>query len=83
VSAAEAATEPAPLTLARVAATLWLGSVGLLIQESSLSCSAARALRPAGKASLGSVATVEILTIAIGSVIGARLLQLLPARAVA
>jgi predicted MFS family arabinose efflux permease len=84
VSVAETAAEPVPLTPAHVASTLWLGSLGLLILGIQ-----PVVLEPLvrfgrlGEASLGSAATIEILTIAIGSVIGARLLRPLPARVVA
>ena len=84
MTAAESAAGPVPLTPSNVAATLWLGSVGLLIL--GIQPVVLEPLVRFGRlreASLGSVATVEILTIAIGSVIGARLLRLLPARAVA
>ena len=84
MSAAETAAEPVPLTPAQVVSTLWLGSLGLLILGIQ-----PVVLEPLvrfgrlGEASLGSAATIEILTIAIGSVIGAWLLRPLPARAVA
>lgn len=84
MSAAGTAAEPVPLTPAQVASTLWLGSLGLMILGIQ-----PVVLEPLvrfgrlGEASLGSAATIEILTIAIGSVIGARLLRPLPARAVA
>jgi predicted MFS family arabinose efflux permease len=84
VSAAGVAADPVPLAPANVASALWLGSIGLLILGIQ-----PVVLEPLvrfgrlGEASLGSVATIEILTIAIGSVVGARLLGPLPARAVA
>jgi MFS transporter, DHA1 family, inner membrane transport protein len=73
-----------PLTPGNVASTLWLGSLGLLILGIQ-----PVVLEPLvrfgriGEASLGSVATVEILAIAIGSVLGARMLRSMPARIVA
>lgn len=79
-----AAAEPVPLSLANVASTLWLGSLGLLIL--GIQPVVLEPLVRFGRineASLGSVATVEILAIAIGSVLGARLLRSFPARAVA
>jgi predicted MFS family arabinose efflux permease len=76
--------DPVPLTPANVASTLWLGSLGLLILGIQ-----PVVLEPLvrfgriGEASLGSAATIEILAIALGSVLGARLLRSIPARAVA
>jgi MFS transporter, DHA1 family, inner membrane transport protein len=84
VSAADASVDPIPLTPPGVASTLWLGSLGLLILGIQ-----PVVLEPLvrfgriGEASLGSAATIEILSIAIGSVLGARLLRSMPARAVA
>ena len=84
MSEAGAAVEPALLTTANVASTLWLGSLGLLILGVQ-----PVVLEPLvrfgriGEASLGAAATIEILAIAIGSMLGARLLRSLPARAVA
>jgi MFS transporter, DHA1 family, inner membrane transport protein len=76
--------DPVPLTPANVASTLWLGSLGLLILGIQ-----PVVLEPLvrfgriGEASLGSAATIEILAIALGSVVGARLLRSTPARVVA
>jgi predicted MFS family arabinose efflux permease len=84
VNAAGASVDPVPLTPMNVASTLWLGSLGLLILGIQ-----PVVLEPLvrfgriGEASLGSAATIEILAIAIGSVLGARLLRSMPARAVA
>jgi DHA1 family inner membrane transport protein len=80
----DAVAEPVPLTPANVASILWLGSLGLLILGIQ-----PVVLEPLvrfgriGEASLGSAATVEILAIAVGSVLGARLLRSLSARALA
>jgi DHA1 family inner membrane transport protein len=76
--------DPVPLTPANVASTLWLGSLGLLILGVQ-----PVVLEPLvrfdriGEAALGSAATIEILAIALGSVLGARLLRSMPARVVA
>ena len=83
MNVAEVATEPVPLTRPNVASALGLGSVGLLIL--GIQPVVLEPLVRFGRldeASLGSVATIEILTIAIGSVVGARLLRPLPARVV-
>jgi predicted MFS family arabinose efflux permease len=84
VSTLVATAEPVPLSLANVASTLWLGSLGLLIL--GIQPVVLEPLVRFGRideASLGSIATVEILAIAIGSVLGARLLRSFSARAVA
>jgi len=84
VTVRDAAVEPAPLSTANVASTLWLGSLGLLIL--GIQPVVLEPLVRFGRideAALGSVATAEILAIAIGSVLGARLLRSIPARAVA
>ena len=80
----DAAVELAPLSAGNVASTLWLGSLGLLILgiQPVLLEPLVRFGR-IDEAALGSVATVEILAIAIGSVLGARLLRSIPARVVA
>jgi MFS family permease len=84
VNEPSAVAGPAPVSPSNVASTLWLGSLGLLILGIQ-----PVVLEPLvrfgriGEPSLGSIATVEILAIAIGSVLGARLLRWLPARAVA
>jgi len=80
----DAAPEPVPLSPVNIAASLWMGSLGLLIL--GIQPVVLEPLVRFGRideASLGSIATVEILAIAIGSVFGARLLRPLSARAVA
>jgi len=80
----DAAAEPVPLSPVNVASALWLGSLGLMILGIQ-----PVVLEPLvrfgriGEPSLGSVATIEILAIALGSIFGARLLRPLSARAVA
>lgn len=84
MSPVEAATEPVPLTPASVASTLWLGSLGLLIL--GIQPVVLEPLVRFGRiseASLGTTATVEILAIALGSVLGAGLLRHMSARVVA
>ena len=84
MSTADTATDSAALTPGNVASALWLGSLGLLIL--GIQPVVLEPLVRFGRldeASLGSAATVEILAIAIGSVLGARLLRLCSARAVA
>lgn len=74
----------APVSPSNAASTLWLGSLGLLIL--GIQPVVLEPLVRFGRIdepSLGSIATVEILAIALGSVLGARLLRWLPARAVA
>lgn len=84
MSTADASDDLRPLRPAGVVSTLWLGSVGLLILGIQ-----PVVLEPLvrfgriGEAALGSAATTEILAIAIGSVLGARMLRRMPARAVA
>ena len=84
MSTAGASDDLRPLAPAGVVSTLWLGSVGLLILGIQ-----PVVLEPLvrfgrlGEAALGSAATTEILAIAIGSVLGARLLRRVPARIVA
>lgn len=84
MSTADTATDSAALTPGNVTSALWLGSLGLLIL--GIQPVVLEPLVRFGRldeASLGSAATVEILAIAIGSVLGARLLRPWPARAVA
>jgi predicted MFS family arabinose efflux permease len=84
VTAIDDVTAPAPLSPANVASTLWLGSLGLLIL--GVQPVVLEPLVRFGRideSSLGAMATVEILAIALGSVLGARLLGSLPARLVA
>lgn len=84
MSTADTATDSAALTPGNVTSALWLGSLGLLIL--GIQPVVLEPLVRFGRldeASLGSAATVEILAIAIGSVLGARLLGPWPARAVA
>jgi len=84
VSTTVPVAQDVPLTPASVAATLWLGSLGVLILGIQ-----PVVLEPLvrfgrlGEGSLGSAATVEILAIAVGSVLGARLLRWMATRAVA
>ena len=84
MSTADTAADSAALTPGNVTSALWLGSLGLLIL--GIQPVVLEPLVRFGRldeASLGSAATVEILAIAIGSVLGARMLGPWPARAVA
>lgn len=84
MATADAAADPAAPTPGNVLSALWLGSLGLLIL--GIQPVVLEPLVRFGRldeASLGAAATVEILAIAAGSVLGARLLRPWSARTVA